>query len=50
MVGILIQAKQFIVTVIDNESLLHPETTVLSLNETLQMLNGADEKKKDGER
>lgn len=45
MVGIFTQTKQFIVTVIDNESLLHPETTVLSLNETLQMLNGAEKKR-----
>lgn len=39
MVGISTQAKQFIVTATDNESLLHPETTVLHLNETLEMLN-----------
>lgn len=45
MVGIFTQAKQFIATATDNESLLHLEITVLSLDGTLKMLNDGDEKK-----
>lgn len=45
IVGIFTQTKQFIATVTDNKSLLHPKTTALSLDEMLKMLNNEDEER-----